>query len=128
MPGMINQPGQCEKTHMNAYELWLAAGRLPGLEWEFWHQAERIFWIQRLMKSAQPIDEMQKGCLLIGAAADSCQTKYVRNPYHITMKTRLLLFLLISGLLSSCTSYEFKSAQTEEHPCYSTWNGYPPNA
>jgi hypothetical protein len=43
MPGMINQPGQWEKTRMNAYELWLAAGRLPGREWEFWLQAERDF-------------------------------------------------------------------------------------
>lgn len=94
----------------------------------FGFRRNEIFWIERLMKSAQPIDEMQKGSLLIGAAADSCQTKAVRNPYHNIMKTRLLLLLLISGLLSSCTSYEFKSAQTEEHPCYSTWNWYPPNA
>jgi hypothetical protein len=28
---------------MNAYELWLAAGRPPGREWEFWLQAERDF-------------------------------------------------------------------------------------
>lgn len=101
---------------------------LRGENWSFGIKRNVIFWIQRLMKSAQPIDEMQKGSLLIGAAADSCQSKVVRNPYHNTMKTRLLLLLFVSGLLSSCTSYEFKSAQTEEYPCYSTWNWYPPNA
>ncbi len=82
MPGMINQPGQCEKTRMNAYELWLAAGRLPGREWEFGFRWNEIFWIERLMKSAQPIDEMQKGRLLIGAAADSCKIRLLE--IHIT--------------------------------------------
>ncbi|MDI1311827.1 hypothetical protein [Prosthecobacter sp.] len=43
------------------------------------------------------------------------------------MKTRLALFLLLAGLLSSCSSYEIKSAQNEEHPCYSTWNWLPQN-
>ncbi|MCX6836889.1 MAG: DUF2934 domain-containing protein [Verrucomicrobia bacterium] len=28
---------------MSAYGLWLAAGRPPGRELEFWHQAERDF-------------------------------------------------------------------------------------
>ena len=43
MPGMTNQPGLCEKIRMSAYELWLAAGRPPGRELEFWLQAERDF-------------------------------------------------------------------------------------
>jgi hypothetical protein len=44
------------------------------------------------------------------------------------MKTRLTLLLLLTGLLSSCSSYEIKSAQNEEHPCYSTWHSYPQNS
>jgi hypothetical protein len=44
------------------------------------------------------------------------------------MKTRLALLLLLAGLLSSCSSYEIKSAQNEEHPCYSTWHSYPKNS
>ncbi len=45
------------------------------------------------------------------------------------MKTRLAsLLLLLTGQLASCSSYEIKSAQTEEHPCYSTWHFYPKNS
>ena len=101
---------------------------LRDASWSFGFRRNEIFWIERLIKTAQPIDETQKGALLIGAETDSCESNVVRNPYHNTMKTRLLLLLFVSGLLSSCSSYEFKSAQTEEHPCYSTWNWYPPNA
>ncbi len=43
MPGIVNQPELCEKIRMSAYELWLAAGRPPGRELEFWLQAERDF-------------------------------------------------------------------------------------
>ncbi|WP_397383383.1 hypothetical protein [Prosthecobacter sp.] len=45
------------------------------------------------------------------------------------MKTRLVFhLLLLTGQLASCSSYEIKSAQTEEHPCYSTWHFYPKNS
>jgi hypothetical protein len=44
------------------------------------------------------------------------------------MKTRLSPLLLLTGLLSSCSSYEIKSAQNEEYPCYSTWHRYPQNS
>jgi len=44
------------------------------------------------------------------------------------MKNRLAFLFLLSGLLNSCSSYEIKSAKSEEHPCYSTWHSYPKNS
>jgi hypothetical protein len=46
----------------------------------------------------------------------------------LSMKNRFILLLILTGLLSSCSSYEFKSAHNEEHPCYSIWNWHPQNS
>lgn len=45
-----------------------------------------------------------------------------------SMKTRLTLLILLTGLLASCSGYKIKSAQNEEHPCYSTWYWHPHNS
>jgi hypothetical protein len=44
------------------------------------------------------------------------------------MKIRLLLLVVLTGLLTSCSNYEIKSAQNMDHRCYSTWHGYPKNS
>jgi len=43
------------------------------------------------------------------------------------MKTRLLTLIISISMLSSCSQFKIKSAQNENHPCYSTWHHYPHN-
>ncbi len=44
------------------------------------------------------------------------------------MKTRLIILTLAAAILSSCSHYKLKSAQNEDHACYSTWHKHPHNS
>lgn len=81
------------------------------------------------MKAAQRIAEARWDSMPIGATTGTRHSEPVQKQQSIpSMKTRLSILLLLTGLLASCSSYEIKSAQNEEHPCYSTWQWYPQNS
>jgi hypothetical protein len=41
---------------------------------------------------------------------------------------RILVIAAALGLLSSCAHYPVKTAQVDEHECYSTWHPLPENS
>ena len=45
----------------------------------------------------------------------------------MTMKLYIIALAIIACLLNSCTHYEVKSGQKDDHPCYSDWHYQPHN-
>jgi len=69
---------------------------------------------------------MRGASLPIGAMRSAC--KNLNRNKTKTMKPQLLILLAVTMVLASCSGYQIKSAQTVDHPCYSTWNYYPHNS
>jgi hypothetical protein len=46
----------------------------------------------------------------------------------IYMKLYRILLALVATTLCSCSSYQVKTAQTENHRCYSEWHYLPSNS